>query len=106
MNPQQLKPPRRYRRKKTNVDIEAMEALMNKVLELRTVTLNMGTPQAARRLRFQFYEWRKREQDLNQNEAWDEVIARVDEANINFSAQSANPEFRTALRRLGIMPNG
>lgn len=100
------KPKRPPRRKKTNVDIAAMEALMNRVIEVKSVTLDMGSKKAASRLRFQFYEWRQREQDLNSNTAWDEVICRVEDNLIHFNAQSANPEFREALRKAGIKTDG
>lgn len=94
--------PRKRRRKKTNVDVEAMELLMTKLMEMKSITLDMGSPQAARRLRFQFYEWRTREQDLNGTHEWDEVIVRLDGPSINFSAQGRNPQLRQAMAKAGL----
>lgn len=108
MNPTPMPAPslKKKRRKKTNIDIAAMEALMNRVLEIKSVSLDMGNKRSAERLRFQFYEWRRREQDINGTTLWDEVICQVEDNIIRFNAQSANPVFREALRKVGIKTDG
>jgi hypothetical protein len=83
-------------------DIAAFATLGTQVLERGSVTLDLGDNKICMAFRIMFYNWRKQEQDLGDPSFLADVVPRIREGKITFTAGSVDPVFRAAMTNAGI----
>lgn len=87
-------------------DVAAFSAIVEHVMAKGELRLPFNDESTARRIRLQFYLWRKREQELNGDPSFmSDLVARVDGCVLTFGSGFGNPALRNALAEIGVVVN-
>jgi hypothetical protein len=85
-------------------DVAAMAAISEAALSKGTISLDMKSPESAKRLRLQYYMWRRREQELNGDPTYlSEIVVRTKDNEVIFSKGFGNDDVRAALAAAGVI---
>ena len=84
-------------------DIAAMSAIVEYVMEHGTLCIPTSSASEARRIRLQFYLWRRKEQELNADPYFlADFVVRIEGTSVLFAKDFGNSRLREALASVGV----
>lgn len=85
-------------------DVAAFAAIVDKMNETGSLSIKLRDSATTNRIRLQFYQWRKQEQELNADVTFlSDVVVRVKGEVITFAKNFASSDLRDALANAGVV---